>query len=142
MIRKIVLVIFSLIVLLTIFNMWFFNQPCVNPEKPIKLSQKAKWFGGCDGGNWIELIKINEQEELIRFKIYRDYDGALEMDANFKINDCDFKTINNNNWSDYIVGYMNETITLKGEKNCYLKLVYPAFGGEDWEIIKEKILNR
>lgn len=116
----------------------FYNAPCLPPDKPSSLSENVKWFGDCDGGNWIELININKQEEIIRLKIYRDYDGTLEMDANFKIDGCEFNYVNESNWSEKMVGYLNESILLIGIKDCFLKPVYPAFGGEEWELIKEK----
>jgi len=120
---KKIIIIFLLISGCFLFYKWFFNQPCLPPEKPERLTSKAVWFGSCDGGNWIELININLKENKYRFKIYRDYDGVLMMDANFKVVNCeDTDILNENNWKDLIVGYLNENIGIK-ESDCYLKIV-------------------
>lgn len=76
------------------------------PEKPKVLSENTVWFGDCDGGNWIQLVNINREEKLIRLKIYRDYDGILEMDANFKLGVCDFNDINESNWKEKLLAIL------------------------------------
>ena len=117
------------------------KNSCPPPEKPKSLTENTVWFGDCDGGNWIELVNVDKEAKLIRFKIYRDYDGTLEMDADFNLGNCDFNDINKSNWTEKIVGYINETISLKGDKDCFLKPVYPAYGGDEWETKKNKENN-
>jgi hypothetical protein len=114
------------------------KQPCSPPEKPETLAENALWFGDCDGGNWIELVSANYNKKTFRFRIYRDYDGVLEMDTNFELLNCDEINIDENNWSEMIVGYLNESISVKAEQDCTLRPIYPAYSGEEWEIIKEK----
>lgn len=114
------------------------KQPCSPPEKPEILSEDALWFGDCDGGNWIELVSANYNEKTFRFRIYRDYDGVLEMDTNFQLLNCDEINIDENNWSEMIVGYLNESISVNTEQDCALRPIYPAYSGEEWELIKEK----
>lgn len=137
--RKKKILTLSIIVLVSVVLIYMFQErPCKPFEKPTSLPEKTYWFGDCDGGNWIELVNTDKQRKIIRFKIYRDYDGVLQMDANFKLGSCSFNDINRSNWKEKIVGYINETISLKGDKNCFLKPVYPAFGGEEWEILRTK----
>ncbi len=104
------------------------------------------WFGGCDGGYWILLSDIKDGK--YRFKIYRDWDGVLEFDADFiyKDSDCTGIGMSKKNWANYVLSYRSgldslEYIDLKMEaqgKHCCLKCLYPAYGGENWDIIKEK----
>lgn len=119
---------------------WAFRQPCPPPEKPSTVPSGAVWKGGCDGGNWIELISINNGK--YRFRIYRDWDGVLEMDADFQLVECNTVELNFSNWILYTSAYLNESIgideRLSENINCHLKAVFPAYGGEEWEILKEK----
>lgn len=121
---------------------WSFNQPCDPPNRPSSVPQNAIWAGGCDGGNWIELISVDD--EKYRFRIYRDWDGELNMDADFIPTECDPVDLNKDNWQDRVAYYAQRSdssvaIILKGtNKTCSLTSVYPAYGGDDWEVIKEK----
>lgn len=82
------------------------------PEVPIS----AVWSGGCDGGNWVEYVST-DLDGLHRFKIYRDYDGFLQVDAKFKADSCSTE----NDFSNTL--YINGNIIVdKGAKsNCVLK---------------------
>ena len=62
------------------------NTGCPPPDRPDKVPASAVWKGDCDGGSWIELVSI--EEEKIRFRAYRDWNGDLILDANFKYKDC------------------------------------------------------
>lgn len=116
------------------------NRPCDPPERPTGLPLTAKWFGGCDGGNWIELVSTTENK--YRLKVYRDWDGVLNMDADFVPENCGQLNLDDKNW-DQIISYYTQDdsgtfITIKNYNDCRLKAVYPAYGGEDWEALQEK----
>lgn len=124
---------------------WFFNQPCIPPAKPKDVPIQAEWFGGCDGGNWIQLVSTND--EKYRFRIYRDWDGNLQMDADFVVKECNGLTLDHSNFAKVIAYYslgLNDEVRLEvrsetGQQiNCYLELAPPAYGGEDWDVVKEK----
>lgn len=116
------------------------NQPCDPPTKPLNVPAKAKWYGGCDGGNWIELISISDKK--YRFKVYRDWDGTLNMDADFISENCINLSLTTENWEELVTYYIQDDssvyITIRNETNCRLKSVYPAYGGEDWKMLQEK----
>lgn len=42
------------------------NKPCDPPEIPTGLSLNAKWYGGCDGGNWIELVSVSDKKYRLK----------------------------------------------------------------------------
>jgi len=65
---------------------------CDPPQKPNKVPNSAVWKGGCDGGNWIELVSV--EKEKIRFRIYRDWNGKLILDADFEYNIASDKYLN------------------------------------------------
>lgn len=132
--------IIGLVVLIVIVGLWFFLRqasqwPCDPPEKPNNVPKAAIWKGGCDGGSWIELVSVSSSK--YRFRIYRDWDGTLELDADFEPVSCAEINLSESNWEQSITGYLNEKINLK-DTPCYLKIIYPAYGGSQWEIIREK----
>lgn len=136
--KKVIIIV--LISLIAITGLWYFLKlgsqwPCDPPEKPNNVPEEAVWKGGCDGGNWIELISISSSK--YRFRIYRDWDGTLELDADFEPVLCEKINLTESNWSQSITGYLNEKINIQ-DTSCYLNIVYPAYGGSQWEIIKEK----
>lgn len=142
---KKILLILLVIVSLFIFYKYFLYRPCDEWEKPESVPESAIWNGGCDGGEWIELVEIKEGK--YRFRIYQDWNGELKMDANFEFKD-DKTNLTHLNWKDIICCYsqsLDSLVTLtvvktvKNEKKYYrLQSTYPAYGGNDWEIIKEK----
>ncbi len=136
--KKVAIII--LLALVVVVGLWYFLKlgsqwPCDPPEKPKSVPQEAVWKGGCDGGNWIELVDTRNSK--YRFRIYRDWDGTLELDADFKPVSCENPKLTISNWEQSITGYLNEKINLK-DTSCYLQITYPAYGGSQWEIIKEK----
>jgi hypothetical protein len=143
--KKWAIIITILVVACFLFFKWFFNQPCEPPEKPDKVPQSAVWKGGCDGGHWMELVEIKDNK--YRFRIYRDWDGELALDADFIFSgsECKNNKLSMKNWSTQISYYSSsldslQHIVLKDTETpkCYLETTYPAYGGEEWEIIKEK----
>lgn len=117
------------------------EDKCDPPAKPTGLSEDAEWVGGCDGGNWIELVSIGDNK--YRFRVYRDWDGALNIDSDFIVENCETVKISKTNWQDLLAYYNHDAsdssvhIFLKGG-DCYLKSIFPAYGGEDWDEIRNK----
>jgi hypothetical protein len=111
---------------------WAFNQPCPEPVKPANVPLSAVWIGGCDGGNWIELVSIKDNK--IRFKIYRDWNGDLILDSDFKYDGCANFRLTESSWAKYIAYYENfiHLYDSSAGLNCRLMPVYPAY-------FKEKI---
>ncbi len=143
--RKVIIGILSILGILLILSYyyinWSFNQPCPPPKKPTSVPKKAVWKGGCDGGHWVEWIGVKKRG--YRFKIYRDWDGHLTLDTDFKLEECSGIEITQENWKDYVTGFSGETLEIKNlsqskDWKCRLVPVYPAYGGDQWEIIKEK----
>jgi hypothetical protein len=141
--RKIIVIVAVIILILFIGYKYFdysMTQPCDPPSRPQGLPASAKWYGGCDGGNWIELVSISDNK--YRFKVYRDWDGVLNIDADFVPENCSKLNLTDRNWDGLISYYTQDDssvyITIKNEANCRLKSVYPAYGGEDREILQEK----
>lgn len=117
------------------------NRPCSAPDKPVIVPAQAEWIGGCDGGHWIQLISDTNN---YHFKIFRDWDGALEMDAIFVSEHV--IDLNMSNWKEKVSSFgthpSNDTLMCiyfkTNEESKKLTAIYPAFGGETWNIIKEK----
>lgn len=143
--KKLTFILIACVVLGFIFWKWFFNQPCPPPEKPRTVPVEAVWSGGCDGGDWIELVEI--KKNAYRFRIYQDWNGELKMDADFFFND-EKTNLTLTDWQTKICCYsqsVDSTVTLSvieesnnPKKRYNLQSIYPAYGGSDWEIIKEK----
>jgi hypothetical protein len=145
--KKMFLVFFTLVsiaLVVTLAYRWFFGQPCLPPEKPISVKEEAKWFGSCDGGNWIELV--NNDGQKAHFRVYRDWDGELLIDASFKPEKCSI-ILDKNNWKDRVLYYSHSStdssvfIVVKDENSssgvCFFIADYPAYDGSDWNTIKE-----
>ncbi len=81
---------------------------CDPPQKPNKVPNSAVWKGGCDGGNWIELVSV--EKEKIRFRIYRDWNGKLILDADFEYKGCTEFRLTKSNWIKCIAGFINGNI--------------------------------
>lgn len=110
------------------------NTGCPPPEKPKNVPESAAWAGGCDGGNWIELVSIEEKE--LRFRIYRDWNGDLILDADFEYKDCNEFRLSKSNWKEY-VAYFGNSIELMDKEGinsrCRLEPIYPAYYEEPIE---------
>ncbi len=120
---------------------WNFNNAdCPPPERPVNVPIESKWCGGCDGGHWIEFIPDGQE---YHFKVYHDFTGELLMDGIFLPENKDV-VLNKSNWEEQIVYYTHDidssVYILINDSLSVSKLIcqYPPFGGEDWDIIKEK----
>lgn len=130
--KKGILMLILLAICGIIFWKWFSNQPCLPPDRPT-LPKEAVWKGGCDGGNWIELVLI--EKEKVRFRIYRDWNGELILDADFKYKDCGIFKLTNINWTEHIA-YFDETLVIYESSDlgkCHLEPIYPAYQDEKLE---------
>lgn len=146
-ITKILSIFIGLIIIIIVAILlslhWLIHRPCLPPEKPHIVPESAIWNGGCDGGEWIELIEINKDK--YRFRIYQDWSGELKIDADFKSKDDKIK-LNLMNWKDVVYCYSEDSlVTLsfvkatESKKQYYqLQAIYPAYGGSSWQIIKGK----
>ena len=79
---------------------------CDPPEKPKTVPTNAIWYGDCDGGYWVELVKM--QKDTVRFRIYNDWNGELLWDADFVYKECNNFRLPKSNWKDYILISANE----------------------------------
>ena len=107
---------------------------CPPPEKPNVVPKSAAWVGGCDGGNWIELVSI--EQEKVRFRIYRDWNGDLILDADFEYIDCNEFRLSKSNWTEYVSYYGNAIELMDREEinaRCRLEPIYPAYKEEPIE---------
>lgn len=142
-VRNMILVaVGSILVLVLVFkSSGWFNRPCEQPQRPDGIPLSAKWNGSCDGGYWIDLVEI--RDDKYRFRIYREYAATIEMDADFILSDsCKNAEIPRDTsiLSSIAIVY-EESILVKlkqPDKYCNLVPIYPAYGGETWEIIKNK----
>ena len=142
---KLIIGLIAIIILLAILGLkWFTDasgQPCLEPDKPEVVPSSAVWKGGCDGGSWIQLIE--SKQDKFRFRIYHDHHGELLLDADFYLEDCGDFFLTKSNWTEYVSWYSGQFIGIRnlGENNnwqCKLRPKFPAYGGEEWEIIKDK----
>jgi hypothetical protein len=138
--NKILKIALSIIgIFVVIFVLGYFaidtNVGCDPPEKPANVPVTAEWKGGCDGGTWVELVEMKADE--IRFRIYRDWNGDLLLDANFVYENCNDLQLTESNWSEHIAGYGNVLhIYSKYQSNdsyCQLVPVFPAYYEEKFE---------
>ena len=124
-----------LFIVLFLFGKSLFYRPCPTPEKPKNVPKEAVWKGDCDGGSWVELVSINENK--VRFKIYRDWNGELVLDADFESKDCTNYRITKNNWiecsGDFINGDIGIHVDCDSNLKCRLEPIYPAYYEEKLE---------
>jgi hypothetical protein len=145
--KKLIIIILVLALFSFFFCKWFFNQPCDPPEKPDTVPITAVWKGDCDGGVWIDLVSIKNNK--FRFRIYHDWDGEILMDSDFVFEEEKYnELLDNNNWDELVCCYTHSigpevglrVVLRQKEKKITLHLIsiYPAYGGSDWEVIKQK----
>lgn len=121
-----------IIVGMVLFITWLFNRPCDQREKPANVPVSAVWKGGCDGGNWVELVDI--KADTIRFRIYHDWNGKLQLDADFVCENCNNLHLTKANWNEYITYFDGTKIYSKIQSDssyCRLVPVFPAYYEEE-----------
>ena len=146
--KKFVLILVFVLMLIVVglgyFVHYYNNLECEAPQRVGQVPASALWIGGCDGGYWVDFV--GQKEEKCRFRIYRDWSGDLRMDADFV---CEENVqpicLTEENWKEHFVDYneYNDTfpsVLIKAHDGaeCELKISYPAYGGDDWEVLKEK----
>ena len=97
-------------------------------EKPENVPDSAVWVGGCDGGNWIELVDF--KEDTIRFRLYADWNGELILDADFVYQKKDDTRLTKANWDKYLDFFDGESIAtniIRDNRYCHLIPVFPAY---------------
>ncbi|WP_068689381.1 hypothetical protein [Culturomica massiliensis] len=127
-------IIIAIICAILFFN-WKFKQSCEEWKKPVNVPISAVWKGGCDGGNWVELVDI--KTDTIRFRIYRDWNGDLILDADFVYQNCNDLRLTEANWNEY-VSYFDNALEIYSKfqsdsSYCRLIPVYPAYYEEKVE---------
>ncbi len=119
----------TIVTIISIYIVCLFNKPYNKTERPSNVPEQAILIGGCEGGNWFELVDI--KEDTIRLRIYHDFNGELMFDADFISENCKDVCLTDANWSMYIshfdgvyVYFVNE---FQSDGNyCKLIPVYPA----------------
>jgi hypothetical protein len=105
------------------------NVGCDPPAKPPKVPASAIWKGDCDGGDWVELVDI--KKDTVRFRIYRDWNGELILDADFIYENCNSLRLTQSNWNEYIAYFGNALeIYSKSQSDnslCRLVPIFPAY---------------
>lgn len=88
--------------------------PCDPPKRSENVPKTAIWSGGCDGGHWFEQVGRISVNNRYRIRIYNDYDGNLELDAEFGASDTCKKVVKDEIIVNKILVYNGEQIILKG----------------------------
>lgn len=107
-----------------------FKQPCGEWKKPSNVPVSAVWKGGCDGGNWVEMVDI--KADTVRFRIYRDWNGDLILDADFVCKNCNKLQLTKANWNEYIAYFDGSALGIYNKPQsdssyCHLVPVYPTY---------------
>lgn len=136
-----VLLILAVICGLFFYVLHLLNKSCngSEPNKPSNVPINTFWKGDCDEGYWFEIVDINAKENNYRFRIYNDYKGELEIDANFRISaNCKFSFATKEELENKIFYFEENKIKLSPD-TCDLEMVTPPFGGKRWEVEKDII---
>lgn len=112
---------------------------CPPPPIPPTIPSDAKWCGGCDGSEWIYLVP---NDSAYHFIVFLHPSGDTILNGIFEPEDRTF-VVNKKKWRDQIGFYASNDSLLyilasDSVGPCRLICKYPAYGGRDWDIIKEK----
>ena len=118
----------GIIVFIVLFFVCLFKRPCKKWERPVNVPVSAVWKGGCDGGNWMDLVDI--KDDTIRLRIFRDWNGELLLDADFVPEKCNDLPLTKTNWSEFIDYFDGTKIYINyqgGSSSCQLIPIFPAY---------------
>lgn len=125
---KLLYLLVGIIIFIVLFIIWLFKRPCEQWKRPTNVPVSAVWKGGCDGGNWMELVDI--KDDTIRLRIYRDWNGELILDADFVSENCKNLHPTVANWNKYIDYFDGTKIYSKNQLDssyCRLVPVFPVY---------------
>lgn len=113
--------------------MWSYKVSRNEWVKPSIVPESALWIGGSDGGVWVEVVDF--KPDAIRFRIYRDMDGVLMLDADFCSANCQDMQITKENLAMVIKSYDGENFNVKDENKacgigCQLVPIIPTYYDE------------
>lgn len=135
-------VILILLVVIALMNCIYLMLHSIRnniPSRPSNIPKTAIWYGELNrGGAFFDLVEV--RDSVYRFKIYSDESGELLIDADYKL--LPFE-ITEDNWSKTILhpkyDLFNDSLKdVTFKPYMRLKMITPAYGGKDWEIIKGK----
>jgi hypothetical protein len=131
------------LVLLGFFCLACCTLPCKEPERPYGIPSEAIWHGDCDGGYWLYLVEV--KEDAFRFRVFLEHDSTVALDADYILKDkcANFSLPRDRSILEKILVVEPSRIIIQPNmddknKHCSLVPVFPAYGGLQWEIIKNK----
>ena len=118
-----VVLLAGVVITLTVFTYLLSYRECPTPERPEKLPESAVWFGGCDGGNWLDYM--GAKKGGYQFRVFRDWNGELMLDAVFVFKECTGFALTRANWTKHVAYFAEDEdngdkIILKGS-DCHLR---------------------
>lgn len=141
--RFVLILVFVLMLIVVGLDYFFVHWECEEPQRVGQVPASALWIGGCDGGYWIDFV--GQKDDRCRFRIYQDWSGDLRMDADFVGEENGLPIcLTEENWKEHFVDYIQKDtfsyVLIKAHDGakCELKISYPAYGGDEWEVLKEK----
>ena len=113
----------TLVGIITLFLVNCNSSVSTPPEKVLGIPSNAKWYGGVDGGVWVEVVKaINNK--VYQLNIFNDITGEKQDSGVFELcASCDCLPIDSLTVINNISGYDGEKIYLSMQLNgehCYL----------------------
>lgn len=117
--KKIIILLVILLVILVlagtsiyiIFN--YFPSKITVPTKPNNVPESAIWYGGPDGGVWINVSKYNKNDNSFYCRVYSDSTGIVRDEGWFIYDYSD--TINLDVLKDTIMGYYGGDVIILNE---------------------------
>ncbi|MDG1315083.1 MAG: hypothetical protein P8P29_06125 [Flavobacteriaceae bacterium] len=111
------------------FYLWLMTSNNIKPPTILpNIPKSATWIGGADEGFWFDIVEINKEEKVYRFKIYNDYKGDLVLDADFKKDSaCNKEYYLDKRILEKIIFFNFDKIGLTD--NCELNMIQPGYNG-------------
>ena len=100
------------------------SVPLPAPSKVAGVPKKAIWYGGSDGGCWIEVAGVIDNK-LYQLNFFNDFTGEKQDSGVFRLCDnCSSITLDSVALVKQISGYDGQSVILsitKNDKNCFLE---------------------